>query len=135
VDKTAENPLVRGEKRRRRRGYVQTCAWIVTGLAGAAARRDCGYVDMLSTLFQREKWRRCGRFRDYPRFPDHYFYNEFSLLKKKRMGVNGRRLRATSAILPRRSRNLKAALLPMERDAHRRTLRRLGTSNRIGAAG
>ena len=80
MDKTAENPLIRGEKRRHRRGYVQTCAWIVTGLAGGCARRDCGYVDMLSTSFQRGNGRRCGRFHDYPRFPDLYFNSYVSPL-------------------------------------------------------
>jgi hypothetical protein len=83
VEKPAENLLTRGEKPRRRRGYVQTCAWIVTGLAGGAERRDCGYVDMLSTSFAAVKCRRSGHFRAYPRFPDPYFYNEFSLLKKE----------------------------------------------------
>jgi hypothetical protein len=84
VDKPAENLLTGGEKRLRRNGYVQTCAWIVTSLAGCPERRNCGYVDMLSTSYAARKYRRSGHFRVYPRFPDPYFYNEFSLLKKKR---------------------------------------------------
>src|SRR5215216_6278731 len=89
---------------------------------------------MLSTSFAAGKCLRSGQFRAYPRFPDPYFYNEFSLLNKKRMRVNGRCPRSTSAILPRGSSDPKAALLPM-RGGERRPTLQMESSNRLGAAG